>query len=258
MESQSFETGPISRQLHGTPSAECVGYPGDEMIQRNRPKLAVALVAMTFLLQTACQTLNSQKEKGAVIGAVGGGVVGAVVGNATGSTARGAIIGAAVGGAAGAIIGHQMDQKAKEIQATVAGATVTRVGEGLVVTFESGLMFDFDSDRLRAESKKNLDNLASSLGSFGDSKLLLVGHTDNQGTDAYNLDLSRRRADAVAAYLESRGVSAGRVQTSGRGESEPIASNDTDPGRQQNRRVEAAIYASEKMKAEAKALAGKP
>jgi len=228
------------------------------IIERVRRHFAVALVALSLLTQAACQTLQTKKEEGAVIGATGGAVVGAVVGKATGSTARGAVVGAVVGGAAGAIIGHQMDQKAKEIQTTVAGATVTRVGEGLVVTFESGLLFDFDSDRLRTESKKNLDNLASSLANFGDSKLLLVGHTDNQGSDSYNLDLSRRRADAVAGYLESRGVTATRVQTNGRGETEPIASNDTDPGRQQNRRVEVAIYASDKMKADAKAQAAKP
>ena len=225
---------------------------------RTRLNRAVILAALPLLAQTACQSLQSQKEKGAVIGAAGGAAVGAVVGKATGSTARGAIVGAAVGGAAGAIIGHQMDQKAKEIQGKVAGAEVTRVGEGLVVTFASGLLFDFDSDRLRAESKKNLDNLASSLSDFGDSKLLLVGHTDSQGGDEYTINLSRRRADAVASYLESQRVSVSRVQTSGRGESEPIASNDTDEGRQANRRVEVAIYASDKMKADAKALAGKP
>jgi len=129
------------------------------------------------------------------------------------------------------------------------------VGEGLVVTFDSGLLFDFDSDVLRAESKKNLDNLASSLNSFGDSKLMLIGHTDAQGTDTYNLDLSRRRASAVARYLESRGVNSARVQIAGRGETEPIAANDTEPGRQENRRVEVAIYASDKMKADALAAA---
>ena len=219
---------------------------------------AAVLAALTLLSQTACQSLRTHKEEGVLIGAAGGAAIGAAVGKATGSTARGAVVGAVVGGAAGAIIGHQMDQKAKEIQATVAGAQVTRVGEGLVVTFESGLMFDFDSDRLREESKKNLDNLATSLSNFGDSKLLLVGHTDAQGTDSYNLDLSRRRSEAVGAYLQSKGVSAARVQTAGRGETEPVASNDTDPGRQQNRRVEVAIYASEKMKADAKALANKP
>jgi outer membrane protein OmpA-like peptidoglycan-associated protein len=213
--------------------------------------------AMTVVGAEACQTL-SNKEKGGVIGAAGGAAAGAIIGRATGSTARGAVVGAAVGGAAGAIIGHQMDQKAREIQASVAGADVTRVGEGLVVTFTSGLMFDFDSDVLRAESKKNLDNLASSLSSYGDSKLLLVGHTDDKGTAAYNLDLSRKRAAAVASYIEAHGVSADRVQIAGRGETEPVATNDTEPGRQQNRRVEVAIYASDRMKAEAKAQAGTP
>jgi len=228
------------------------------MTVSSRHNVVVALTAMTIFGQTACQSLNTNKEKGAVIGAAGGAAAGAAIGKATGSTARGAIIGAAVGGAAGAIIGHQMDQKAKEIQTTVAGADVTRVGEGLVVTFDSGLLFDFDSDQLRAESKKNLDNLASSLSNFGDSKLLLVGHTDAQGTDAYNQDLSRRRALSVASYLESRSVSPARVEVSGRGETEPIASNDTELGRAQNRRVEVAIYASDKMKADAQAQAAKP
>ena len=212
--------------------------------------------AVAALLASAgCQSLN-KKEQGAVIGAASGAVVGGVVGHATGSTARGAIIGAAVGGAAGAIIGHQMDQKAKEIQQTVAGATVTRVGEGLVVTFESGLLFDFDSDQLREASKENLTNLANSLSKFGDSKLLLVGHTDNVGSDSYNLDLSRRRASAVANYLVSRGVPSARIGTSGRGETEPIAPNDNDTDRQKNRRVEVAISAGDEMKAQAKAQAG--
>jgi outer membrane protein OmpA-like peptidoglycan-associated protein len=209
-----------------------------------------------MVVSVSCQTLNTRKEQGAVIGATGGAVVGGVIGKATGSTARGAIIGAAIGGTAGAIIGHQMDQKAKEIQQTVAGAEVTRVGEGLVVTFESGLLFDFDSDKLRDESKKNLDNLAKSLSSFGDSKLLLVGHTDDRGADSYNLDLSRRRAAAVASYLIAHGVPSARLETSGRGETEPIAPNDTDADRQKNRRVEVAITAGEQMKARAKAQAG--
>jgi outer membrane protein OmpA-like peptidoglycan-associated protein len=217
-------------------------------------QLTFASSAAILFVSIGCQTLN-KKEQGAVIGAAGGAVVGGVIGNATGSTARGAIIGAAVGGVAGAIIGHQMDQKAKEIQAKVAGATVTRVGEGLVVTFDSGLLFDFDSDQLRVASRENLDNLANSLSSFGDSKLLLVGHTDDKGSDSYNLDLSQRRANAVASYLSSRGVPSARIATSGRGETEPIAPNDNDADRQKNRRVEVAITAGDQMKAQAKAQA---
>ena len=218
-------------------------------------RTGIASAAVLLLASAGCQTLN-KKEQGAIIGAGSGAVVGSVIGHATGSTARGAIIGAAVGGAAGAIIGHQMDQKAKEIQQKVPGAVVTREGEGLVVTFESGLLFDFDSDRLREASKDNLNNLASSLSQFGDSRLLLVGHTDDVGSDTYNADLSRRRASAVASYLISRGVPSARVSTQGRGESEPIAPNDTDANRQKNRRVEVAITAGDQMKAQAKAQAG--
>jgi outer membrane protein OmpA-like peptidoglycan-associated protein len=203
-----------------------------------------------------CASINSNKERGAVIGAATGAAAGAVIGNQTGSTARGAIIGAVIGGGAGAIIGHQMDQKAKEITASVPGATVTRVGEGLVVTFDSGLLFDFDSDELRAEARTNLDNLAANLSSFGDSQLLLVGHTDSVGAATYNLDLSERRALAVGNYLTSKGVPSARITVTGRGETEPIQSNATELGRSANRRVEVAVSAGASMKASARAAAG--
>jgi outer membrane protein OmpA-like peptidoglycan-associated protein len=186
----------------------------------------------------------NNKERGAVIGAGAGAAVGGVIGNNTGSTARGAIIGAVVGGAAGAIIGHQMDQQAKEIDQSVPGAKVERVGEGIEVTFDSGLLFDFDSDRIRPDAAANLDNLASSLNKFGNSNIMIVGHRDSRGDDAYNMGLSQRRANSAAAYLQSRGVPSARITTAGRGESEPVASNDTEAGMQQNRRVEIAIYAS--------------
>lgn len=157
----------------------------------------------------------------------------------------GAIIGAAVGGTVGAIIGHQMDQQAKELKQNIPGATVERVGEGIEVTFQSGLLFDFDSDRVRAEAAQNLRNLASSLDKYPNTDLLIVGHTDSVGTDTYNQALSERRAQSTANYLASQGVAVGRLRTAGRGESEPVASNATDAGRQQNRRVEVAIYASQ-------------
>jgi outer membrane protein OmpA-like peptidoglycan-associated protein len=205
-----------------------------------------------------CAALQNNKEKGAVIGAATGAAVGGVIGNQTGSTARGAIIGAAVGGATGAIIGHQMDQKAKEITASVPGATVTRVGEGLVVTFDSGILFDFNSDMLKPAAKSNLDNLAANLASFGDSKLLFVGHTDSVGTDAYNQGLSERRAIAVSTYLATKGVPGDRMMAAGRGETEPVQPNSTEAGRAANRRVEVAVTAGDKMKAAAAAQAGKP
>jgi outer membrane protein OmpA-like peptidoglycan-associated protein len=187
----------------------------------------------------------SQKQRGAVIGAAAGGAIGGVIGNQTGSTARGAIIGAVIGGAAGAVIGHQMDQQAKEIQQNIPGATVERVGEGIDVTFASGILFPFNSTDILPAGRSNLQELANSLQKYPNSDILIVGHTDSVGTDAYNLDLSQRRAQAASAYLQSLGVPAARVRTEGKGEAEPVVSNDTEEGRQKNRRVEIAIYASE-------------
>jgi outer membrane protein OmpA-like peptidoglycan-associated protein len=213
------------------------------------------LIAIGMLGTSACASMNN-KERGAVIGAGAGAAVGGVIGNNTGSTARGAIIGAVVGGAAGAIIGHQMDQQAKELDQSIAGAKVERVGEGIQVTFDSGLLFDFDSDRIRPEAAKNFQELARSLNKFGNSNLLIVGHTDSQGDDAYNQALSQRRANAASAYLQSQGVPTSRISTSGRGESEPIATNDTEAGKQLNRRVEVAIYASPAYREQVKSSSG--
>jgi outer membrane protein OmpA-like peptidoglycan-associated protein len=200
-------------------------------------------MVLVAVVLSACATLN-KKEEGAMIGAGVGGAVGAVVGNQTGSTARGAIIGAVVGGATGAIIGHQMDQQAKELQQNIAGATVERVGEGIQVTFASGLLYDIDSDLVRVEAAENLRNLASSLGKYPKTDLLIVGHTDSTGSAAHNQGLSERRAQSASAYLLSQGVSAGRVHSAGRGETEPISTNGTEAGRQLNRRVEVAIFAN--------------
>jgi outer membrane protein OmpA-like peptidoglycan-associated protein len=193
------------------------------MTSSNTRRALSLLIAAGTIGTSACASM-SQKERGAVIGAGAGAAIGGVIGNQTGSTARGAIIGAVVGGAAGAIIGHQMDQQAKEIDQSIPGAKVERVGEGIQVTFESGLLFDFDSDVIKPTAASNLQELARSLNKFPNSNILIVGHTDSQGDDAYNMALS--------------------LSTSGRGEAEPVASNDTDAGRAQNRRVEVAIYAS--------------
>ena len=210
----------------------------------NTSRALTALIVGGTVVLSACAGM-SQKTRGAVIGATTGAAVGGVVGNQTGSTARGAIIGAVIGGAAGAIIGHQMDQQAKELQQDIPGATISRVGEGIAVTFASGILFPFNSTEILSDGKTNLTSLANSLEKYPNSDILIVGHTDSVGTDAYNLDLSQRRAAAASAYLQSQGVPASRLHATGKGESEPIQSNDTDAGRAQNRRVEIAIYASE-------------
>ncbi|HZI89325.1 MAG TPA: OmpA family protein [Candidatus Polarisedimenticolia bacterium] len=212
--------------------------------------LRTALTVLLVAGLAGCSEM-SKEQKGAVIGAAGGGVLGGVIGNQTGSTARGAIIGAVVGGAAGAIIGHRMDKQARELEQQIPGATVRRVGEGIEVTFASGLLFDFNSDRVRGEARHNLDVLAQSLDRYPDTDLLIVGHTDAVGTDEYNMDLSIRRAESAAHYLEQAGANT-RIQTRGLGEREPVATNNDDEGRAQNRRVEVAIYASQELRNQAK------
>jgi outer membrane protein OmpA-like peptidoglycan-associated protein len=208
------------------------------MIQKQLSR--IALVAFGFSL-AGCA---SSKQTGAAIGAGVGAGIGGVVGNQTGSTARGAIIGAVVGGAAGAVIGHQMDQQAKEIQMAIPGATVERVGEGIQVTFASGLLYDFDSDKIRPDAAVNLRNLAESLKKYPETDALIVGHTDAVGADDYNSRLSEQRATAASRFLSTEGVSSSRLRTSGRGELEPIATNESEAGRQANRRIEVAIVAS--------------
>jgi outer membrane protein OmpA-like peptidoglycan-associated protein len=198
-------------------------------------------ISIAFLFLAGCAT---KAGTGAVVGTAGGAVVGGVIGKVAGSTAKGAIIGAVVGGVAGAIIGAQMDKQAKELEQNIKGAKVERVGEGIQVTFDSGLLYDFDSDVVRAEAKTNLRELAASLEKYPGSDLLILGHTDQLGTAVYNQGLSERRANSAATYLISQGVSPNRIATRGLGETEPIASNETEAGRQANRRVEVSIFAS--------------
>ena len=215
------------------------------MRMSNTPRLhALAALLVVSVGMSACASLN-KKEEGAIIGATAGAAVGGVIGNQKGSTAKGAIIGAVVGGTAGAIIGHQMDQQAKELSQNIKGATVERVGEGIQVTFASGLLFAFDSDSIQAAAGTNLRELALSLQKYPDSQLLIVGHTDNVGDASYNQRLSERRSNSAAAYLVAQGVTRSRLAATGKGESEPVTTNETDAGRQKNRRVEVAIYASE-------------
>ena len=174
-----------------------------------------------------------------------------IPGRATGNTAVGAIFGAAVGGAAGAIIGGYMDKQAAEMEQDLEGARIERVGEGIKITFESGILFDVNSSTLRPEARENIKNLSEVLNKYPDTNILIEGDTDNTGTAEYNQKLSERRAQAVADYQKMMGVAPSRIGTVGLGESNPIASNETEYGRQQNRRVEIAIFANDKMKAAA-------
>jgi len=208
-----------------------------------RRSLATVL-ALAALVPLAAGCAMNKAEKGATIGVVGGAAVGAAIGKATGNTVRGAIIGAAVGGIAGGLIGHEMDKQAAELAYDMPGATVQRLGEGITVTFPDGLLFGYDSDQLTAEARDNLRKFAASLKKYPNTRTLIVGHTDSDGTAAYNMDLSDRRSYSAANFVCGEGVDRARVTTTGRGEAEPIATNSSDDGRRQNRRVEIAIFAN--------------
>lgn len=213
-----------------------------------RLTLALLLVAGTLGLG-ACANL-SNTAKGGIIGAGAGAAVGAAVGNQVGSTATGAIVGAAVGGTAGALIGRQMDKQAEELE-NIEGATVTRVGEDIVVTFDTGILFGFDSSDLQSQARSNLQQLAANLNQHDRTDVLIIGHTDATGSESYNQALSERRAQSAASYVESQGVAAERVSIRGMGETDPVATNETEEGRTLNRRVEVVIYADQEWRNEA-------
>jgi outer membrane protein OmpA-like peptidoglycan-associated protein len=202
------------------------------------------------------KTGMSKTAKGGLLGAGGGAVVGGVLGRVIGGkngTAAGAIIGAAVGGTGGALIGRKMDKQAEDLQRDMQNAKVERVGEGIKITFDSGILFDTNKSDLRPASMTEIQKMAAVLQKYPDTNVLVEGHTDASGSDAINQPLSERRAQAVANYTQQQGVDASRISSSGYGSSQAIADNTTEAGKQANRRVEIAIYANEKMKKAAEA-----
>ena len=219
-------------------------------------KLFTAFLIISFLAVNLGCAGWSRTQKGAVIGAGAGGAIGGIIGHATGSTVAGILIGAAVGGLAGGFIGNYMDKQAAEIERDIQGAKVERVGEGIKITFSSGILFDVDKANLKDQYKSELAQLATILNKYEDTNILLAGHTDSTGSDEYNLQLSQNRARSVADYLTTQNVNPARFTTQGYGKSDPIASNETPEGRAQNRRVEVAIWANEKLKKVAKEKTG--
>ena len=219
-------------------------------------RMSLIMIVSTVLILSGCASWN-KTQKGAVVGTAAGGAMGAVIGRASGNTALGAIIGATVGGATGAVIGHQMDKQAEEIKNTVPDAKVERVGEGIAVEFNSNVLFGFDKSNLSDDAKISLDKLVKVLNSYPETNIEVQGHTDSKGSESYNQDLSERRASAVSAYLDSKGIAANRLSIKGFGETAPKYDNSTAEGRTGNRRVEFMITANEKMKAEAAKEAGK-
>ncbi len=212
---------------------------------------------MIISLMLGCNTVKNANntQKGAVIGAAGGAVIGGVVGNnvGKGNTVLGAIIGGVVGGAAGGYIGNRMDRQAERIQEEIPGAEVTRVGEGINVTFSqgAGVYFDTNKSDIKGTSVETLNKLAGIFREYPKTVILVEGHTDSAGSDEYNMGLSKLRAESVTKYLVSQGIDANRFTTKWYGETQPIADNATAEGKAKNRRVELGIIASEELKQEA-------
>ena len=212
--------------------------------------IVLSLIGLLMLGSLSCGWTRAQK--GAAIGAGAGAIIGGVIGDKAGNTAVGAILGAGVGGTAGAFIGDYMDKQAAELERDLENAKVERIGEGIKVTFDSGILFDFDKSTLRSASQEQIRRFAEALTKYEDTDILIAGHTDATGSEDYNMTLSRRRAESVANYLENLGVSRTRFTITGFGETQPIASNDAAEGQQLNRRVEVGIYANAKLKEVAK------
>ncbi|MGF6845765.1 outer membrane protein OmpA-like peptidoglycan-associated protein [Chitinophaga sp. W3I9] len=228
-----------------------------KFIMMKKINVLVALVLSATML-FSCKTWQGMDntKKGAAIGVGGGAAAGAVIGKVAGNTALGAIIGAALGGAGGALIGKKMDKQAQEIKTEVPNATVERVGEGINVTFDAGVLFGFDKSNLSAVAQDNIKQLAVILNKYPDTYVRVEGHTDDKGTDEYNMGLSERRTKSVMSYLEAQGIAKSRIQGFWYGESQPKVPNDSDANRATNRRCEFSIFANDKMKNDAKKEAG--
>ena len=214
-----------------------------------------------YVLMFLCGTMilsgcgMSNTGKGSIIGSGAGAAIGAGIGYLIGKDGKGAAIGAAigtaVGGGTGAIIGNKMDKKAEEL-AALENAQVETVEDAngltaIKVTFDSGILFDFNKATLSAKAKQNLDKFAAEMTNLPDTDIAILGHTDNIGSAEANQKVSDNRALAVSNYLQTKGIAAERITAEGHSFNDPVADNSTAAGRAQNRRVEVFIYANEKM-----------
>ena len=214
----------------------------------NKARISVFLGCILLLAGCAETGTMTKSQKGGLIGAGGGAVVGGVLGQAIGHSTKGtligAAIGAAVGGAGGYGIGKMMDNQEKAMRDTLAtseAAAVSREGNLLAVTFKGDVTFDTNSTEVRPGLYSEINRVAGVLNQYPDTFIRVEGHTDSKGTNEYNMNLSKRRSDAVKTLLILRGVADSRIEVVGFGETMPVATNETEAGRQKNRRVEIKI-----------------
>jgi outer membrane protein OmpA-like peptidoglycan-associated protein len=217
------------------------------MIARNFTALALvaalSVAGCTTIDPQTGQKIPNKAATGAIIGAIGGAVAGTAAG---GDDRRNAIIGAGIGGLSGAAVGSYMDRQERELRAKMAGTgvSVVRVSESQInLVMPSDITFDVDRAEVKNEFRGVVDSLAQALVSQPSTSIDIIGHADSTGADAYNQALSERRAQSVAYLLQQQGVQAPRLVAFGRGEMEPVTSNQTDQGRARNRRVELKVRA---------------
>jgi outer membrane protein OmpA-like peptidoglycan-associated protein len=211
-------------------------------------KRLLVFAVLAAMLTTSCATSAPHTTEGAVVGTAAGAGLGAALGYAIGGTGRaaaaGAVAGAVAGGLTGAAIGNYMDQQEQALRQNLASGgygTVRREQEIIYVTFRSDVLFDSGSARLRRGAIAELDRVGTILRDYPETRIVIEGHTDSVGTYAYNMDLSQRRAEAVANDIANQGVNPRRIETYGYGPTRPVASNNTESGRQMNRRVDLTI-----------------
>lgn len=228
-------------------------------MKKNTTLIAIIFVISGLLLNGGCSSVQNanSSQKGTGIGVAAGAALGALIGGKD-NRAVGALIGAAVGGGAGAIIGHKMDEQAEEIETTLPGAEVVRSEEGiqLVLDENADVRFEHNSSDLTNDAQTNLGKLVEIFNKYPDTDIVVVGHTDSDGSETYNQKLSEKRAASVLSFLTSKGISEARLISQGLGESQPRVSNETKEGKAQNRRVEFSITANEDMINDAKEQAG--
>ncbi|MFQ6547244.1 OmpA family protein [Aestuariibius sp. 2305UL40-4] len=208
----------------------------------------LALMTAGTLALTACAPLqdpnnpNRNTQTGALIGGIGGAVVGGQIGDSEEQRRRNAVVGALAGAGGGALVGNRLDQQEAALRAALGNQVgIQNTGNQLILTLPQDILFATDSATLRPDLQRDLRALAANLQQYPDTRVNVIGHTDNVGEAGYNQGLSERRARSVANTLINSGVSPSRISATGRGESQPVATNLTPEGRQQNRRVEVII-----------------
>jgi len=211
-------------------------------------RLSAGLAAFALLSwSVGCATMDNS-EQGAIIGAAGGAVVGGLIGHDAGDTLLGAIIGAAIGGAAGAYIGRYMDQQAAEMRQDVEGASVDRIGEGIRIWFDVGLLFDVDGFELRVAGRQALLQMAFILNRYPETYVIVEGNADDWGPREHAIGLSERRARAVGEYLERHDVNPGRFTFRRYDPDRPSAPGDRYAAAGHGRRMDVAVVASDRLK----------